>query len=499
MDSEQTRPLRNLKHLKASNTRIIFVVMSALVLLVFYFIIHGYVQNLNQSQAAVIKRLHTIAFTSAKLIDGEEHQLLLEKYSHRDDIQQNNDDSLYNKVHETLSTIAEINNLETPIYTLVFFPSDSSVRFVASSSAYPYYLHTYERYPKEIIAHYTTGHDLDEYEDENGTWLSSFAPIKDRSGKTVALIQADQKFDSYLAAARTELIGNTVLSVGIIIPFVILLYLFVSKLLKKQVENQELLHEQNEEIKTQSDIIEKNNLDLEKKVIERTLELEKRNEEINNFLYHSAHDVQAPLATLKGLLSLARKDLTDAQALEYIQRMESTTEVLERIIQIIKQVHEIKNSSSRTVATSLQHVIERSVYNLDIQPEEMEVLSELPDKFQLVTDPKLLQMALYELLKNAYQYRSKKNGSSFVKLSIANQTQDEIYIGIDDNGEGISPHFKEEIFAMFSRGHEKSSGMGLGLFIVQACLERMDGSIRLEEKDTPGARFTLQFKNLTEA
>ena len=54
------------------------------------------------------------------------------------------------------------------------------------------------------------------YEDENGTWLSAFAPIKKSSGATVAVVQADQRFDEFLEAAYTEFVIDILISLALL-------------------------------------------------------------------------------------------------------------------------------------------------------------------------------------------------------------------------------------------------------------------------------------------
>jgi signal transduction histidine kinase len=64
-------------------------------------------------------------------------------------------------------------------------------------------------------------------------------------------------------------------------------------------------------------------------------------------------------------------------------------------------------------------------------------------------------------------------------------------ISIEDNGIGITTDARNELFKMFKRGNEKSTGIGLGLYIVQTCLKRMGGEI-LASDCSVGASFKIQ-------
>ena len=66
------------------------------------------------------------------------------------------------------------------------------------SSDIQYYKHAYISHPKELLMFYDDGAMLPSYKDEHGIWLSAFAPIKNSQGQTVAVVQVDEHFDTFL-------------------------------------------------------------------------------------------------------------------------------------------------------------------------------------------------------------------------------------------------------------------------------------------------------------
>jgi signal transduction histidine kinase len=70
-----------------------------------------------------------------------------------------------------------------------------------------------------------------------------------------------------------------------------------------------------------------------------------------------------------------------------------------------------------------------------------------------------------------------------------------IRIVVEDNGIGIKEEFHDKIFDMFFRGTNYTSGTGLGLYIVQNCLEKLHGNISVSSREGQGTTFTLLIPN----
>ena len=431
--------------------------------------------------------------TGALAIDGDFHEKISSHYMGKDALVRHEQDSDYLHLHNQLLTIEKINKLATPIYTIVYYNQDSTFHFIGTSSDKPYYRHSYKNYPKELLKNQLTGGVLDTYEDENGKWLSAFAPIKNNKGEVVALIEADENFEWFLNMARGELIKNSLLSLLLIIPFGVLLYNFFSRTLKKQEHDQEMLVQQkekieaqNEEIKTQSDLIELQNQDLDKRVNERTHELEITNAELANFLYHSSHDVQAPIATLKGLQSLALSEAKDENSKIYLGLISETTGKLEKMVKTIQLVHHIKTKKINWAEIDLEETIQ-TIFESVSYTKNCTLNLHLTHKIKI--DRELLTISLQELFKNSLQYNEgQENLTIKITSTISKGTTTVL---IEDNGVGIASEAVKELFTMFKRGNENSTGIGLGLYIAQTALARLGGNIKVFDTGKTGATFQI--------
>lgn len=486
--------------LKASNTRLLIAISALIIALIGYFIINDFYRSIQNAKEEVLHQLMAITQTASLFIDGDAHQRIASQYMEKDQLLLYEQDEAYLQLHLQLLKIKEINQLATPLYTIVYYSPDSTFHFIGTSAEKPYFRHRYKNYPKNLLKQQQTGGVLDTYEDENGKWLSAFAPIKNKKGEVVGLVEADENFEWFIEQARSELIGNALLSLLLIIPFGLLLFNYVARTLGRQALDQEkLVHQkeeieaQNEEIKTQNDFIEKQNKDLENRVKKRTIDLEKTNAELSNFLYHSSHDVQAPIATLKGLYILAQRETKDVVILSYLKLMLQTTYTLDRMLKTIQLVHQIRTSTISPTSIALKNFVCTIAEQLLPIDEPINFTCEINSDFVLISDQLLIHNVFYELIKNAIQYRKRSEELPSIKIYCV-QDSNALQIFIDDNGDGIPEESRLDIFRMFKRSNEKSSGIGLGLYIVNCCLERLGGTLQLIDKAERGVRFLIRLK-----
>ena len=212
---------------KNLSNRVLFVVFIAFSVLTAYFIYSAYHNYLQESESQVVDRMYSIAKTASLQIEAEELAYLLERYQEKDAITSTNQDSIYQKIHSVLKDVAEANEMESALYTLVKSKNGEYLEFIVTSSENPYYRHSYVEFPDMLLERYKDGGRLDLHTSENGKWLSAFAPIKNEKGETVAIIQADQNFESFYDKAKAKLWRNILISIGI---FVVILFIVIRSL-----------------------------------------------------------------------------------------------------------------------------------------------------------------------------------------------------------------------------------------------------------------------------
>ena len=109
----------------------------------------------------------------------------------------------------------------------------------------------------------------------------------------------------------------------------------------------------------------------------------------------------------------------------------------------------------------------------------------------IITDPYPLRVILNNLISNAVKYSDHEK--EFPEIYIAAvYKNDSLEIVVKDNGIGIEPDYQTKVFDMFFRGTEKSTGTGLGLYIVNWAVTRLGGEVQLQSIPKQGTEFKVR-------
>ena len=483
--------------------KILLMVFTVIVLLVIYFIAYTHLSSIKNSKTAVLSRLKAISCTASLQVDSDKILELQSAFPGKDDITFNDQSPLYSQLHEQLKQFYTVNSLQSPVYTMIYNEGLDEFEFLVTSAETPYYRHSYEQYPKKLKEGYHRGGVLDAYKDENGSWLSAYAPIKDARGAVVALLQVDENFEDFLQRAQGDLVKNILLALTILIPFSILLYSFIDRTLRAEEESRKYLEEKNEEIRIQGELIQINNEKLEeaKNIIEvrnksldrqvkkRTHDLLKANRDLETFLYRSSHDVQGPLATLKGLCTLAQYDVKDPASLPLLGMINQAAYQLSDRVRSINAVYLIKSKKLKKETFEFREVLDqvKKSFQQEILDNAIAFKTEIGQNITLNTDREIFTLAIGELVKNAIEHGATHPMPEIVIT--AAKERDSFAFSIKDNGGNIDPAIKNRIFKMFERGSYKSAGAGLGLYVVRLALRKLNGNIDLNLHPASATQF----------
>ncbi|MFT4662138.1 MAG: hypothetical protein ACI9AT_000567 [Ulvibacter sp.] len=219
---------------------------------------YTYQSNLSGIKQAEIEKLEAISKTLALQIDGDLHTSLFNKYSEKDGIKHIEEDIEYYKIHRLLEKTKIANDLTTDIYTLVL-KDWKQFEYGVSSSIGTCFRHTLDDLHDVSVSNYAIGGTLGPYNTVNGKWLSAFAPIKNRLGQTVAIVQADQEFDSFIRRAKAE-VYREIIYVGVfLIAAFTIMFFFIRKILVREENIKKEIQEKNLIVEEKSrDLMEKN-------------------------------------------------------------------------------------------------------------------------------------------------------------------------------------------------------------------------------------------------
>ncbi len=248
-------------------------------------------------------------------------------------------------------------------------------------------------------------------------------------------------------------------------------------------------------------VIENQNHLLDQQVQEKTKELvntneslSKVNDELDNFIYKTSHDIRGPLASLKGMVNLARMDVKDEKALGYLSKLDLTAEKLNVILTRLLIVNRINHAELKPEAVHFDPIIQE-ILLLEVKkgiPAKVSVEYNVAPDIYLQSDKDMVRLILENLIDNAIKFHNESSRvESFVKINVA-QEEGLVTVRVIDNGVGISQLNRENIFHMFARASERSETGGIGLYLAKIATEKLGGDIRLNAADNV-TEFVVKF------
>ena len=244
------------------------------------------------------------------------------------------------------------------------------------------------------------------------------------------------------------------------------------------------------------------NAELEQRVAERTLELSKSNEQLEQFAYVASHDLQEPLRTIASFLQLLEKryhDQLDQDARDFIEFAVDGANRLQRMIQDLLAFSRVSTRGNAFQPADMQKIFQNVHQSLgsEIEATNARVTSDgLPT---VLGDESQLTQLLQNLIGNAIKFRGDQPPQVHVS---AEALEGEWQFAVRDNGIGIKDDYFEKIFIIFQRLHPTGEfpGSGIGLAISRRIVDRHGGRIWVESIPGEGSTFyfTIPDQDLTE-
>lgn len=234
---------------------------------------------------------------------------------------------------------------------------------------------------------------------------------------------------------------------------------------------------------------------LETAVAKRTAELEIANKELQAFSYSVSHDLRAPLRAIDGFSSMLAEDYSavlDASGNDMLQRLRKAAVRMGELIDDMLNLSRVASAGMKTQPTNLSDIASAILQELQaLSPQRQCHIRVAPDLMANV-DPQLIQIALRNLLENAWKYSAKKDEAS-IEFG-ACQMNDSLTYFVRDNGAGFDMAYAGKLFQPFQRLHAKEEfeGTGVGLATVSRVVQRHGGRIWAEAAPGKGATFYFQ-------
>lgn len=234
------------------------------------------------------------------------------------------------------------------------------------------------------------------------------------------------------------------------------------------------------------------NQEMERRVIERTAQLQAANQEMEAFSYSVSHDLRAPLRAIEGfsrMLMEEHSDRLDEEGLRLLsiirQNSDYMGELIEHLLMLsrvdrreLAEVEVDMNALARQVAEEHQQSLDGRILDF--------ALEDLPPA---KGDPLLWHQVWENLLSNAVKFTRYEDRAQ-VQVGCLKGDGENIYF-VKDNGAGFDMKHADRLFGVFRRLHspEEYEGVGVGLALVQRIVRRHGGRVWAQGKPGEGATF----------
>jgi light-regulated signal transduction histidine kinase (bacteriophytochrome) len=244
---------------------------------------------------------------------------------------------------------------------------------------------------------------------------------------------------------------------------------------------------------TKNEEILRLNAELERRVRERTAQLEAINKELEAFAYSVSHDLRAPLRSIRGfsdvLLERYSNRLDDAGN-EYLQRICQSSAHMDRLIEDLLKFSRVSRAELHRQPVDLSAMFTAIGDELK-RGEPLRVVELVITSGLLVDgDERLLRIGVDNLLRNAWKFTGKKERARIEFGCESQQGADRVF-HVRDNGAGFDMKYAGKLFGVFQRLHSGKDfpGTGIGLATVQRIINRHGGRLWAEAAVGQGATF----------
>lgn len=223
-------------------------------------------------------------------------------------------------------------------------------------------------------------------------------------------------------------------------------------------------------------------------------ELQRSNQDLQQFAYVVSHDLQEPLRTITSftqLLESRYKDKLDKDADEFMNFIVDGSIRMKQMIQDLLQYSRVTTKGGEFTETDSKDVLKQTLSNLKVAITENNAKITYDPLPTVTVDSKQLQRVFQNLILNSIKYKKPDEPPKIHISARKDEDNNEYIFSVSDNGIGIEKQYFDRIFTIFQRLHTKEEyeGTGIGLSIVKRIVERHEGRIWVESKFGKGSTF----------
>ena len=223
--------------------------------------------------------------------------------------------------------------------------------------------------------------------------------------------------------------------------------------------------------------------------------------ELNTFMYKATHDLRAPLASLTGLIKLA-KDITEQPELRsYFEMIDTSINRMDKLLIDLFNIVNVTQGKLNVSVIDFEVIVDEIIDSLSNRPNFGEIIFRKKiktDSLFFHSDSRLLYSVLQNIIDNAIKYKRESTLVEPIILITITVIDNVARISVSDNGIGIHSELQDKVFDMFYRATSVTNGTGLGLYIVKNTIEKLGGEVRLKSEENHGTSVFVTLPSLIE-
>jgi light-regulated signal transduction histidine kinase (bacteriophytochrome) len=233
---------------------------------------------------------------------------------------------------------------------------------------------------------------------------------------------------------------------------------------------------------------------LERRVAERTAQLEEANKELESFSYSVSHDLRAPLRSIDGFSQALLEDCADKldpTGLDHLKRVRAAAQRMAELIDDLLHLSRVGRAELRRGQVNLSEIAQGVAGELQRQQPDRLVEVVIEEGLVADVDSRLMRVVLENLFGNAWKFTAKVAAPRVTFGRAATEHGQAFFVG--DNGAGFDMTYVDKLFRPFQRLHLASeySGTGIGLATTHRIIDRHGGHVWAEGE--PGRGATIYF------
>ncbi|MBF0351322.1 MAG: hypothetical protein HQM11_09845 [SAR324 cluster bacterium] len=234
------------------------------------------------------------------------------------------------------------------------------------------------------------------------------------------------------------------------------------------------------------------NAELERRVRDRTTQLEVTNAELEAFSYSVSHDLRAPLRHISGFMDLLKQRsnaLLDEKGQHYIKVIEKSAQEMEQLIDHLLNFSRMGKTEMKMIPLKMEWIVKDVLNNFQQEQEGRHIEWKISPLPEVRGDRLMITQVWVNLISNALKYTSHRV-HAVIEIGCFRQDNETVFY-IKDNGAGFDMRYVDKLFGVFQRLHNATEfeGTGIGLANVRRIIHRHGGEIRAEGIVDQGATF----------